>query len=299
MPSLQYLVLAGPTAVGKTELAIQIALTLETEVVSCDAYQIYSGLDLLTAKPSPSNLATVRHHLIGALPLTELCDAYKYAIFARNTISDLNRRGIVPLVVAGTGFYLQGLEGGLPELPAADFKLRRELDRQPTSDLLRELEVRDPMTWRRIDHHNKHRIIRALEVCLLSGKPFSDSFDRKPTDPPIAAVTLTRPRAELVSRIDRRVDEMFDRGVIAEVAAVGTIGPTASNAIGFRLIRAFLAGKIDETVCKEGIKGQTRNYAKRQMAWFRRKPYAMIEAESSTSRVIEIFRNASAPKPAS
>ena len=293
MPSLRYLVLAGPTAVGKTELSIQIALALKTEIVSCDAYQIYSGLELLTAQPSCSNLATVRHHLIGSLSLTEACDAYKYAALARSTISDLNRRGMIPLVVAGTGFYLEGLEGSMPELPAADFELRQELSRQPTADLLLELKMRDSVTSVRIDHRNRRRIIRALEVCMLSGKPFSNSLEREATDPPVAAVTLVRPRSELVERIERRVDEMFKQGVIEEVAAVETIGSTASKAIGFQLIRDLLAGKIDETVCREEIKRQTRNYAKRQMTWFRRKPFAIIEAESSTSRIIEVFRAAS------
>ncbi|MBV8330129.1 MAG: tRNA (adenosine(37)-N6)-dimethylallyltransferase MiaA, partial [Verrucomicrobia bacterium] len=187
MPSLRYLVLAGPTAVGKTELSIQIALALKTEIVSCDAYQIYSGFELLTAQPSRSSLATVRHHLIGSLPQTEVCDAYKYAALARNIISDLNRRGMIPLVVAGTGFYLEGLDGSLPELPAADLELRRELSRQPTPDLLLELKMRDPVTLVRIDHRNRRRIIRALEVCMLSGKPFSNSLQREATDPPVAA----------------------------------------------------------------------------------------------------------------
>ncbi|HYY29878.1 MAG TPA: tRNA (adenosine(37)-N6)-dimethylallyltransferase MiaA [Chthoniobacterales bacterium] len=299
MPSLQYLVLAGPTAVGKTELSIKIALGLRTEIISCDAYQIYSGLDLLTAKPSHSNLTTVRHHLIGSLPLTEDCDAHKYASFARSIISDLNRRGIIPLVVAGTGFYLEGLEGVLPELPPVDVELRRELNCQPTPGLLRELKLRDPITSVRIDRHNRRRIIRALEVCMLTGKPFSESIERGPTDPPVAAVTLVRLRAELVERIDRRVDEMFEQGVIEEVAAVETIGSTASKAIGFLLIRDLLAGKIDGTACREGIKSQTRSYAKRQMTWFRRKPFSMIEAESSTSRIIELLRTASVRKPAS
>jgi tRNA dimethylallyltransferase len=292
MPSLRYLVLAGPTAVGKTELAIKIALGLKTEIVSCDAYQIYSGLDVLTAKPSRPNLATVRHYLIGALPLTEVCDAYKYATLARNIISDLNRQGIIPLVVAGTGFYLEGLAGALPELPPADLELRRELNRQSTPGLLRQLKALDPIASRRIDQHNRRRIIRALEVCMLSGKPFSDSLQRKPTDPPVAAVTLVRPRAELVERINTRVDKMFENGVVEEVAAVESIGSTASKAIGFQLIRNLIGGTIDKTACKEGIKSQTRNYAKRQMTWFRRKPFTTITAESSASAVIEMLQPA-------
>jgi tRNA dimethylallyltransferase len=293
MPSLRYVVLAGPTAVGKTELAIKIALELKSEIIGCDAYQIYSGLNLLTAKPCPSDLATVRHHLVGSLPLTQVCDAHKYASLAREIISDLNQRGIIPLVVAGTGFYLEGLQGTLPELPAADLELRRELNRQSTPVLLRDLKARDPITLGRIDHHNRRRIIRALEVCILSGGPFSDSLETKPPDPPAAAVTLVRPRAELIERIDRRVDAMFEQGVVEEVAAIEAIGSTASKAIGFRLIRELLAGKIDEATCKEAIKRQTRNYAKRQMTWFRRKRFTTVEADSSASRIFGVFRTAS------
>jgi tRNA dimethylallyltransferase len=294
MPQLRYLVLAGPNAVGKTELAIKVALALGTEIVGCDAYQIYHGLEILTGQPSRSNLATVRHHLVGSLPLTDVCNAHKYAAFAREIISDLNRQGIVPLVVGGTGFYLQALEGALPELPPADPTLRRELDRISTPDLLRDLEAHDRLTSARIDRFNRRRIVRALEVCLLSGKPFSDSLDTKPTDPPTGAVLLVRARSELHERISRRVDDMFARGVVDEVAAVEMIGSTASHAIGFKLIRSLLAGTVDEKACKEGIKNQSRNYAKRQMTWFNRKPYSVITADSSVARIIAALRSPNA-----
>jgi tRNA dimethylallyltransferase len=296
MPELRYLVLAGPTAIGKTELAIKVALALGTEIVSCDAYQIYRGLEILTAQPSRSNLAAVRHHLVGSLPLTDVCNAHKYAAFAREIISDLNLQGIVPLVVGGTGFYLQALEGALPELPPADPTLRRELDGVSTPDLLRELEARDRLTFARIDRLNRRRIVRALEVCLLSGKPFSDSLDTKPTDPPTAAVILVRTRSELCERISRRVDDMFVRGVVDEIAAVEIIGSTASQAIGFQMIRSLLAGTVDETACKEAIKNQTRNYAKRQITWFHRKPYSFVGADSSVAWVIAALRSQKAQK---
>jgi|SRR5208282_151675 len=294
MPELRYLVLAGPNAVGKTELAIKVALALGTEIVNCDAYQIYRGLEILSGQPTRSNLATVRHHLVGSLPLTDVCNAHKYAALAREIISDLNRQGIVPLVVGGTGFYLQALEGALPELPPADPSLRRELDRVSTPDLLRELEARDRLTSARIDQFNRRRIVRALEACLLSGRPFSDSLDTKPTDPPTAAVLLVRARSELHERISRRVDDMFVRGVVDEIAAVEMIGSTASHAIGFQLIRSLLAGTVDERACKEGIKNQSRNYAKRQMTWFNRKPYSVITADSSVARIIAALRSPNA-----
>src|ERR1700730_4683554 len=168
MGNLRYMVLAGPTAVGKTDLAIRIAENLQTEIVGADAFQIYQGLDLLTGKPTPSQLKVIRHHLIGVLPLTELCDAHKYALLARQTVTALNQRGITPLVVGGTGFYLQALQDGLPPLPPADLELRTELSRLSTEDLLRELSSRDKVALDRIDRSNRRRIVRALEVCLLS-----------------------------------------------------------------------------------------------------------------------------------
>ncbi len=290
MDKLKYMVLAGPTAVGKTELALRVAQELQTEIVGADAFQIYRGLDILTGKPTPSQLMAIRHHLVGVLPLTELCDAHKYALLARQTIAVLNQQGITPLVVGGTGFYLQALEEGLPQLPAADLALRAELDRLSTADLLRDLTARDTVASKRIDRQNRRRIIRALEVCLLSGKPFSSFSVRTAPDPAIARIVLEQPRAVLIAKISQRVDAMFEHGVVAEVAAVEAIGSTAAQAIGFQQIRSLLAGTIDISSCKDAIKQQTRNYAKRQMTWFRRPPYELVPAESSTDFVIATFR---------
>jgi tRNA dimethylallyltransferase len=290
MRKLRYMVLAGPTGVGKTDLSIDIAQNLQTEIVGGDAFQLYQGLNILTGKPVSSQLMAVRHHLVGILPLTELCDAHKYAVLARQTIGELNQRGIIPLVVGGTGFYLQALEGAIPQLPPTDLGLRAELDRLSTPDLLRDLERLDTVASNRIDRHNRRRIVRALEVCILSGKPFSSFLEKTVSDAPIARIALERPRAVLIEKINRRVDEMFEREVVAEVAAVEAIGSTASHAIGFQLIRSLLAGAIDISSCREAIKQRTRNYAKRQMTWFCRQPYELVAAESSVDFLIATFR---------
>ena len=287
------MVLAGPTGVGKTDIAIRIAQRVRTEIVGADAFQIYQGLDILSGKPTPSQLLDVRHHLIGALPLTESCDAQKYATLARQTIERLNQEGIVPLVVGGTGFYLRALERSLPALPAADIPLRTKLDQRSTADLLRELGDRDTLASSRIDRYNRRRIIRALEVCILSGKPFSSFPEAAAPDPAIPRLVLERPRAILFERINRRVDQMFEHGVVPEVAAVEAVGPTASQAIGFRLIRSLLAGAIDAHSCKEEIQRQTRRYAKRQMTWFRHQPYEVVSAEAGVKRAIELFQRQS------
>ena len=282
--------LAGPTAVGKTDLAIHVAQRLQTEIVGGDAFQIYQSLDILTGKPTFSQLAAVPHHLVGIIPLTDLCDVHKYSLLARQTIAGLNQRGTIPLVVGGTGFYLQGLEGVIPQLPPVDLALRAELHSRSVPDLLRELETRDPIASNRIDRKNRRRLTRALEVCISSGKPFSSFSQQTATDPAIARIVLQQTRSVLVERINRRVDEMFEHGVVAEVAAVEAIGPTASKAIGFQLIRSLLAGAIDISACREAIKQQTRHYAKRQMTWFRRRPYEIIGAESSAEFLTATFR---------
>ena len=282
------MVLAGATGVGKTDVAIRIAQNVRTEIVGADAFQIYQGLDILSCKPTPSQLLAIPHHLISKLPLTEPCDAQKYAVIARATIARLNQNGIVPLVVGGTGFYLRALESSLPELPPADISLRTELDQSSTSDLLRELDARDPSA--RIDRHNRRRIIRALEVCILSGKPFSSYLEESAPDPSIPRLFLELPRTVLFEKINLRVDQMFEQGVVAEVAAVAAIGPTASQAIGFKLIRSLIAGTIDAHRCREAIQQQTRNYAKRQMTWFRHQPYEITSVEAGAKRAIHLFQ---------
>jgi tRNA dimethylallyltransferase len=284
------MILAGATGVGKTDVAVQVAQSVHTEIVGADAFQIYQGLDILSAKPAPSQLLAARHHLVSSLPLTEPCDAQKYSVLARQTIARLNQNGIVPLVVGGTGFYLGALESSLPELPPADLSLRAELDRLSTADLLGELGVRDEQASNRIDRRNRRRIVRALEVCILSGKPFSSFLNKSTPDPSVPRLFLERPRAILFERINHRVDQMFEQGVAAEVAAVESIGPTAAQAIGFELVRSLIAGTIDEHRCREAIKQQTRNYAKRQITWFRHQPYEVSSAESGASRAISLFQ---------
>jgi tRNA dimethylallyltransferase len=287
------MVLAGPTAVGKTDLGIRLAQELETEIIGGDAFQVYQGLDILTGKPTPSQLRAIHHHLVGILQLTEVCDAHQYALRARPTIAALNQRGIIPLVVGGAGFYLRAIEDRLPQLPPADLTLRAELDCLSTEDLLRDLSTRDPLASDRIDRSNRRRIIRALEVCLLSGRPFSSFLEEAAPDPPIVRIALERARAALVEKINQRVDEMFERGVVAEVASVEAIGSTASRAIGFQLIRSLLAGTIDSLSCREAIKRQTRNYAKRQMTWFRQPQYERLPADSSIDFLVATFRERS------
>jgi tRNA dimethylallyltransferase len=286
---LHFLILAGPTASGKSELAIRIAEHLKTEIIGADAYQIYRGFDILSGKPDSVQRQRVPHHLIGVLPSSELGDAARYARLAIATIRELNRSGQVPLVVGGTGFYLRALTHTLPDLPARNADLRSEFASTPLPSLVEELGRLDPLSFERIDRYNRRRVERALEVCRLTGRPFS-SFDNPVSEAKLGALWLNWPRDELYARIDARVDRMLAAGAIEEVATAGPIGVTASRMIGIAEIRQYLSNEITLAQCAEAMKQATRQYAKRQLTWFRAQPYTPIAPDLPLSDVIELYQ---------
>jgi tRNA dimethylallyltransferase len=286
---LQFLILAGPTASGKSELAIRIAERLNTEIVGADAYQIYQGFNILSGKPNSAERQRVRHHLISVLPPTELGNAARYARSASKVIRELNHGGQIPLVVGGTGFYLKALTHVLPDLPGRNADLRREFGSMPLPTLLEQLRQLDPVSFERIDGHNRRRVERALEVCRLTGRPFS-SFENPISNAKFVALWLNWPRDELYARIDTRVDRMLASGAIEEVAATGPIGVTASRMIGLTEIRRYLRNEITLTQCAEEIKQATRQYAKRQLTWFRAQPYTPISPDLPLSDIVELYQ---------
>src|SRR5215211_543622 len=165
--------IVGPTATGKSELAADIAREISAEIVSADAFQIYRGLDLLSAKPDSSTLAKAPHHLIGTVPLTEEMNAEKYRCAAKRTIKEINSRGKLAIVVGGSGLYVKALTHGLARLPEADPKLREKLNAMSLDNLRSQLVELDPEAAKKIDIKNRRRLVRALEICLLSGKSAS------------------------------------------------------------------------------------------------------------------------------
>ncbi|MEY2510072.1 MAG: tRNA dimethylallyltransferase [Verrucomicrobiota bacterium] len=258
--------IVGPTAVGKSELAAAVAQRLGAEIVSADAFQIYRGLDLLTAKPDPATLAKAPHHLIGAVPLSEEMNAEKYRAMAEEIIA----RDKPVIVVGGTGLYVKALTHGLATLPSANSKLREKLEGTTSEELFRSLCALDPDGAGKVDRQNRRRLIRAVEVCLLTGKPFSSQRIEWSQALPENGVVVARERIELYARINQRVEEMFAAGVVEEVRAVKNLGPTAEKTLGLREIRTLLAGDVSQAECIAKIQQATRRYAKRQLTWFQR-----------------------------
>ena len=268
--------IVGPTATGKSELGADLAHELTAEIVSADAFQIYGGLDLLTAKPDALMLAKAPHHLIGTTPPHEEMNADKYRRAATRAFDAINSRGKLAIVIGGSGLYIKALTHGLAPLPTSDPKLRARLNAMSLDELRSQLIELDPATARKIDVKNRRRLVRALEICLLTGKPASEVVagpgdSSLPGSPiPATGVFVFRDREELYARINRRVEAMFEKGVIEEVRAKGAISATASQMIGLREICELLEGRMSLSQCIAEIQQATRRYAKRQLTWFRR-----------------------------
>jgi tRNA dimethylallyltransferase len=268
--------IVGPTATGKSELAADVAREVGAEIVSADAFQIYCGLDLLAAKPESSTLAKAPHHLIGTVPLIEEMNAEKYRRDATCAMEDINSRGRLAIVVGGSGLYIKALTHGLAPLPESDPELREKLNAMGLDDLRSQLSELDPEMAQKIDLKNRRRVTRALEICLLTGRPASEvvagvaDSGQPGSSIPATGALVFRDRQELYERINQRVEMMFERGVIEEVRTAGEISLTASQMIGLREIRQLLARKKSLPQCIAEIQQATRRYAKRQLTWFRR-----------------------------
>ena len=274
--------IVGPTATGKSEFAADVAHEIGAEIVSADAFQIYQGLDLLTAKPNSSTLAKAPHHLLGTTPLRDEMNAEKYRLAASRAVDEINSRCKLAIIVGGSGLYIKALTHGLAPLPEPDPALREKLNAMSLDNLISQLVELDPETARKIDLKNRRRIIRALEICLVTGKSASaqrqqwigDASNLKTAQRGLSAshakgVFLFRDRQELYERINQRVEMMFEHGVIEEVRIAGEISQAASQMIGLSEIRELLAGKKSIPQCIAEIQQATRRYAKRQLTWFR------------------------------
>ncbi len=301
-PELRPILLGGPTAVGKSAVALLLAERLKGEIISADSMQVYRGLDIGTAKPTAEERRRIPHHLLDVVGLHEAFDAAQFLRRAQQAVEEIQGRGRVPIFCGGTGLYLQAWRQGLGSAPPADAGVRAELEAMPTDERLRELAARDPVAFAAIDQLNPRRVIRALEVIRLTHRPFSEQRSVWKPDRATQAgeffFGLVRPGAELQERIARRVDAMFRAGLVAETEQLLAHGlaenRTAMQAIGYRQVVDHLRGAANLAETIETVKIRTRQFAKRQLTWFRRQaPVDWVEVKSGDSAevtVVEILR---------
>jgi tRNA dimethylallyltransferase len=276
-PSSVVLIVVGPTAAGKTDLAIALAEALGGEVVSADSRQIYRRMDIGTAKATPEQRARVPHHLLDVVEPDQVLTLAEYQSMAYAAIAGVRARGLLPLLVGGTGQYVRAVVEGwrIPKV-APDPTLRAALEAEATAAGAEALHARlaalDPLAAARIDYRNVRRVIRALEVCLITKRPISEQQTKAP--PPWGAVWLgvTRNRTELYARIDARVDRMVASGLVEEVRRLAEAGYDwnlpAMTGLGYRQIGQHLRGEIDLDAAAALIKKATRRFVRQQYNWF-------------------------------
>ncbi|MBE6201452.1 MAG: tRNA (adenosine(37)-N6)-dimethylallyltransferase MiaA [Rikenellaceae bacterium] len=270
-------VIVGPTGSGKTDLAIEVARHFGTEILSTDSRQFYKGMPIGTAQPSAEQLATVRHHFIAdRLPEQEL-SAGGYEREALERLGELFEHHDMVVAVGGSGLYIDALCYGFDELPSDTAHIRAELmqrlDSEGLDTLVEELRSRDEAYWQVVDRHNPARVIRALEVCIASGRPYSKQRTATRRSRPFRTVKigLLWPREELYDRINRRVDIMVGEGLEEEARSVSHLRHLSSlQTVGYREFFDHFDGKITREEAIDLVKRNSRRYAKRQMTWFRR-----------------------------
>jgi tRNA dimethylallyltransferase len=268
------LVVVGPTAVGKTEIAISLAEAFDGEIVSADSRQIYRGMDIATAKPTKAEQARVRHHLIDILDPAVDFTVAEYQALANRTIEEIFSRGKQPLLVGGTGLYVRAVVEGLniPRVPPNHTR-RRELEERSARELYARLSELDPVASARILPGNTRRIIRALEVIEATGKPISLLQSRQAPPFRTVQIGLSRPRAELYTRADARINRMVEDGLVDEVRALVGRGYSfdlpAMTGLGYREIGQYLRGETPFEEATRLLKSNTRKFIRHQYNWFR------------------------------
>lgn len=273
--------ICGPTASGKSALALEMAANLDGEIVNADAFQLYRGLEIVSAAPSEAEMSRVPHHLYGVLDPTDRSDAGSFMRLAQPVIEEILSRGKTPIITGGSGLYLKFLTHGPAPLPAVDPALRASLDARPLAELVERLQQLDPLEAARTALQNRRFVARALEICLLTGGKASDLRDQwesqtRAISASLRGYVIQRPRPVLHERIAARTRSMLAGGALEEVAALAMVSSNCEKAIGFREIRALLAGEIDRATCEELINAATRQYAKRQESWFRREQWLEV-----------------------
>jgi len=278
MNRLPLILIVGPTAVGKTELAIQLAERLNSEIVSADSRLFYRGMDIGTAKPTREEQARVPHHLIDIATPDEILSLAVFQQKAHKAITDIHTRNKIPFLVGGTGQYIRAVtEGWSPPEVKPDERLRNELGKMKEEKgsewLYAKLESLDPEAASKIDPRNMRRTIRALEVIMTTGRKFSEQRGQIESSYHLISIGMTRPRAELYERVDQRIEMMFAKSFLDEVKSLLAKGYSPSlptmSAIGYRECIKVIKGELSEEQAKAEIRRATRIFVRRQANWFR------------------------------
>lgn len=275
------IIIQGPTAVGKSKLALDLANRLESEIISADSRQVYKYLDIGTAKPSMSEREQVKHWLIDVVPPDMNFSAGDFIEKATEIIHKMNKNNKIPIIVGGTGFYIKALLKGLFKSPEVPKNIREELMKESQEKgleyLYERLEKIDPTSAKRIDSNDINRVIRALEIYEASGKTITKLWQENPPDKNALNpfnILLLDERQSIYSRINQRVDSMVANGLVEEVRHLLNKGYTPSdpgmNTVGYREFFPYINGDREQNRCIEKIKQHTRNYAKRQLTWYRK-----------------------------
>jgi tRNA dimethylallyltransferase len=272
------LFIVGPTAIGKTALALRLAREVRAEIISCDSMQVYRGMDVLSQSPKLSETKKVRYHLVRFLSPAKEYSAGAFRKRAVSLIDDIIRRKRLPIIVGGTGLYVKGLVDGLFPAPEASLKFRKEMydyaSRRGNNSLHKKLEKIDPRSAEAIHPNNVRRVVRALEIYHSTGRTMTDlkRGTKGIADKyRIKIFGLKAPREEIYSNINERVDRMFDSGVVDEVKKLSgrSLSKTAKAVLGFKEILGYLKNEYGLDEAKELMKRNTRRFAKRQLTWFR------------------------------
>lgn len=275
---------AGPTSVGKSEIALALASRHDGEIVCADAFQLYREFPVLSAQPSADEQAQVPHHLYGSVPCAEELDAARYANSAQTLLREIVARGKTPFVVGGSGLYLQALVAGLPALPSVDPALRDEVRAMSLEQMQAQLRELDLQSLLSIDANNPRRVARRLELCRQTGRPASEILTEPAAPEGLRGVVLSRDRDELRARIAEAVEARLAAGAIEEVSSTrDSVGTTARQILGWREISDLLDDKINRGACIELVTSATRQYAKRQLTWFRAKSTFPLESLSTVT----------------
>jgi tRNA dimethylallyltransferase len=271
------IVILGPTASGKTAAAVDLAVKLGTEVISADSRQFYREMRIGTARPTEEQLTRARHHFVGHLSVSDAYNVARFEQDALRVLGNIFQHQRYAILVGGSGLYIDAVCKGIDELPDPEPELRRQLRKEFESEGLsfmqQRLAVLDPEYFREVDLQNPNRVLRALEVCIITGKPYSSfrKHQQKPRDFEIVKFGLDLPRDVMNRQIDARVDEMMKLGLLEEARSLYPFRHlNALNTVGYKELFEYLEGRCTLQLAIERIKTSTRRYAKRQVTWFRK-----------------------------